>query len=57
MQRNLVQKKWTNGQIHVVCATIAYGMGINKADVRYVVHDSVAKSLEGYYQVSENIHS
>ncbi|DBA05397.1 TPA: hypothetical protein N0F65_007559 [Lagenidium giganteum] len=48
--RELVQEAWQQGQVSVVCATIAYGMGIDKADVRYVIHYSVAKSMEGYYQ-------
>lgn len=48
--RQMVQEAWQNGHVSVVCATIAYGMGINKADVRYVIHYSVAKSMEGYYQ-------
>ena len=49
-ERTFVQRAWQRGQVHVVCATIAYGMGIDKADVRYVVHYCVAKSIEGYYQ-------
>ena len=50
LQRRVVQAAWQQGKLDVVCATIAYGMGIDKADVRYVVHASLAKSLEGYYQ-------
>lgn len=48
--RKLVQGSWLSGKIKVVCATISYGMGIDKSDVRYVIHLSLAKSLEGYYQ-------
>ena len=49
-ERERVQFRWLANETMVVCATIAYGMGIDKPDVRYVLHATLAKSIEGYYQ-------
>lgn len=49
-QRTLVQNAWRSGTCKVACATIAFGMGIDAPKVRYVLHATMSKSLEGYYQ-------
>ena len=49
-ERSLRQEEWVSGRTRVMVATNAFGMGIDKSNVRYVIHHNLPESIEAYYQ-------
>lgn len=51
-ERTLISNQWRSNDLHIICATTAFGMGIDKPSVRVVIHLEASTSLESYYQES-----
>ncbi|EGO29247.1 hypothetical protein SERLADRAFT_445074 [Serpula lacrymans var. lacrymans S7.9] len=51
-KKEQLHRQWRQGDVQVVCATIAFGLGIDKGNVRFVLHHTMSKSLDGFYQES-----
>lgn len=48
--RDEMQRLWVSGEKQVMCATVAFGMGIDKSNIRWVIHNNLPSNIESYYQ-------